>query len=141
MQSLELGICLFSTSCFKFGSFPKYIRMDLRKKNAPACRTDSDMGFCFDCLSQYVSCSALKKYNGYCPTGRIPVAAYVLGSLLLSSRVQFCLWSVGKYCNKLIQSHGWIPIVLLVLLWQNASLLEWELCLSGNWVRTFRFCV
>lgn len=132
MQSLELGIRRFSTSCFKFDDFPKYITMDLRKTNAPACRTDSVLGFCFDCLSQYVSSSALRKYNGYCPTGRIPVTAYVLGSLPLSSRVQFCFWSMGKYCNKVIRSHGWIPIVLLVLLWQNASLLEWELCLSGN---------
>lgn len=28
MQSHELGICLFSASCFKFNVFPKYIKME-----------------------------------------------------------------------------------------------------------------
>lgn len=30
MQSHEPGICLFSTSCFKFIVFSKYIKMELR---------------------------------------------------------------------------------------------------------------
>lgn len=131
MKSLEFGRCLFLHPVLYLMISPNILKWNWERQMALLAELTLP---CFDCLSQYVSCSALKKYNGYCPTGRIPVTAYVLGSHPLPSRVQFCLWSVGKYCNKLIQSHGWILIMLLVLLWQNASLLEWELWLSGNGV-------
>lgn len=96
MQSHELQIYLFSVPFFEFDVFLKYIKIELGKRCALACRIDAALGFRFDCLSQYISCSILKKYNGYRRTGRIPVAAYVLDSLLLSSRVQFCLWCVEE---------------------------------------------
>lgn len=57
--------------------------MEPRKKYAFSFRAVSVLGFGFGYLSLYDSCSMLEGYNRYCPTGKIPVAAYVLGSLML----------------------------------------------------------